>query len=197
MSDEEKVVGWFEENYKSLILGILVGLSILFGYKSYLTSQNSTQLELSRQFDLAVTSYQKGNTSEILSFSKSNMLDNSDNIYTFLANLYSAKIMYLEDKFDQSYLFLDHIILNSDDNQIVNIAKYRKAKILIEEMEYDQAHTLLGNDPDNYQLIELKGDLYYLQNNDDEALRYYNMVLAYTITPNEKKNILAKINFIK
>ena len=135
MSDEEKVVGWFEENYKSLILGILVGLSILFGYKSYLTSQNSTQLELSRQFDLAVTSYQKGNTSEILSFSKSNMLDNSDNIYTYLANLYSAKIMYLENKFDKSYLFLDHIILNSDDNQIVNIAKYRKAKILIEEMK--------------------------------------------------------------
>ena len=64
-------------------------------------------------------------------------------------------------------------------------------------MKYEQAHTLLGKDPDNYQHIELKGDLHYLQNNDDEALRYYNKVLAYTITPNEKKNILAKINFIK
>ena len=197
MSDEEKVVSWFEENYKSLIFGIFIGLTILFGYKSYLSSQNSTQLELSRQFDLAVTSYQKGSISEILSFSKSNMLDNSDNIYTALANLYSAKIMYLENKLDQSYLFLDHIILNSDDNEIVNIAKYRKAKILIEEMKYGQADALLGNDPDNYQHIELKGDIHYLQNNDDEALRYYNKVLAYTITPNEKKNIIAKINFIK
>ena len=197
MSDEEKVVGWFEENYKSLILGILVGLSILFGYKSYLTSQNSTQLELSRQFDLAVTSYQKGSNSDILSFSKLNMIENSDNIYTSLANLYSAKIMYLENQLEQSYIFLDHIISHSDDNEIVNIAKYRKAKILIEEMKYEQAHTLLGKDPDNYQHIELKGDLHYLQNNNDEALRYYNKVLAYTITPNEKKNIIAKINFIK
>ena len=42
--------------------------------------------------------------------------------------------------------------------------------ILIEEMKYEQAHTLLGSDPDNYQHIELKGDLHYLQNNDDEAL---------------------------
>ena len=197
MSDEEKVVSWFEENYKSLIVGVVIGLTILFGYKSYLASQNTSQLELSRQFDLAVTSYQKGNNSEILSFAKSNMLENSDNIYTSLANLYSAKIMYLENKLDQSYLFLDHIILNSDDIEIINLAKYRKAKILIEEMKYEEAHTLLGNDPDNYQHIELKGDLYYLQNNDDEALRYYNKVLAYTITPNEKKNILAKINFIK
>ena len=31
MSDEEKVVSWFEENYKSLILGVLIGLSVLFG----------------------------------------------------------------------------------------------------------------------------------------------------------------------
>ena len=45
MSDEEKVVSWFEENYKSLILGILVGLSILFGYKSYLSNQNSAQVK--------------------------------------------------------------------------------------------------------------------------------------------------------
>ena len=197
MSDEEKFVSWFEENYKSLIFGVVIGLTLLFGYKSYLSSQNSDQLELSRQFDLAVTSYQKGSNSDILSFSKLNMIENSDNIYTSLANLYSAKIMYLENQLEQSYLFLDHIIYHSDDNEIVNIAKYRKAKILIEEMKYEQAHTLLGNDPDNYQHIELKGDLHYLQNNDDEALRYYNKVLAYTITPNEKKNILAKINFIK
>ena len=68
MTDEEKVVSWFEENYKSLIFGVLIGLTILFGYKSYISSQNSLQLEISRQFDLAVTSYQKGDTSEIYLF---------------------------------------------------------------------------------------------------------------------------------
>ena len=197
MSDEEKVVSWFEENYKSLIFGVLIGLTILFGYKSYLSSQNSAQLELSRQFDLAVTSYQKGSSDEILSFARDNMINNSDNIYTSLANLYSAKIMYLDSNIDQSYVFLDHIISNSEDDEIVDIAKYRKAKILIEEMKYNQADNTLGTDPDNYQHIELKGDIQYLQNNDDEAVMYYNKVLAYNITPNEKKNILAKINLIK
>ena len=197
MSDEEKVVSWFEENYKSLIFGVIIGLTILFGYKSYLSSQNSLQLELSRQFDLAVTSYQKGDSSKILSFSRENMNKNSDNVYTSLANLYSAKIMYLDNNIDQSHIFLDHIINNTNDNGLIDIAKYRKAKILIEEMKYNQANELLGDDPDNYQHVELKGDIYYLQNNDDEAVRYYNKVLAYSITPNEKKNIIAKINLIK
>ena len=197
MSDEEKVVSWFEENYKSLIFGILIGLTILFGYKSYLSSQNSLQLELSRQFDLAVTSYQNGDSSKILSFSRENMNKHSNNVYTSLANLYSAKIMYLDNNIDQSHIFLDHIISNTNDDELVNIAKYRKAKILIEEMKYNQANELLGDNPDNYQHIELKGDIHYLQNNDEEAVRYYNKVLAYSITPNEKKNIIAKINLIK
>ena len=197
MSDEEKVISWFEENYKSLIFGIFIGLTILFGYKFYLSSQNSLQLELSRQFDLAVTSYQNGDSSKILSFSRENMNAHSDNVYTSLANLYSAKIMYLDNNIEQSYIFLDHIISNAHDDDLVDIAKYRKAKILIEEMKYNQANKLLGDDPNNYQHIELKGDIYYLQNNDDEAVRYYNKVLAYSITPNEKKNIIAKINLIK
>ena len=197
MSDEEKVVSWFEENYKSLIFGVIIGLSILFGYKSYLSSQNSLQLELSRQFDLAVTSYQNGDSSKILSFSRENMNKHSDNVYTSLANLYSAKIMYLDNNIDQSHVFLDHVISHTNDDELVDIAKYRKAKILIEEMKYKQASELLGDDPDNYQHIELIGDIYYLQNNDDEAVRYYNKVLAYSITPNEKKNIIAKINLIK
>ena len=197
MSDEEKVVSWFEENYKSLIFGVIIGLTILFGYKSYLSSQNSLQLELSRQFDLAITSYQNGDSSKILSFSRENMNKNSDNVYTSLANLYSAKIMYLDNNIDQSHIFLDHIITKTSDNGLIDIAKYRKAKILIEEMKYNQANELLGDDPDNYQHIELKGDINYLQNNDDEAVRYYNKVLAFSITPNEKKNIIAKINLIK
>ena len=34
-------------------------------------------------------------------------------------------------------------------------------------MKYKQAHTLLGEDPDNYQHIELKGDLLF-QNNSEK-----------------------------
>ena len=59
MSDEQKAISWFEENYKGLLLGLFLGLSILFGYKSLLSSQNSAQLELSHQFDIAVNNFQK------------------------------------------------------------------------------------------------------------------------------------------
>jgi len=197
MSDEDRVVNWFEENYIGLFFGVIVGLVILFSYKSFLSSVNQTQLDLSRQYDLAIERYQDGSKNEILNFSKTHMQENSDNIYTSLANLYSAKIMYDDNNIEESYVFLNHVIANSPDKEIADLAKYRKVKLLIEEKKYDIAYTLIGEDPDNYQHIELKGDIYYLQNKRNDAIREYNKVLTYSITPNERKNIKAKINFMK
>tara|TARA_B100000035_G_C20888838_1_gene504015 strand:- start:198 stop:788 length:591 start_codon:yes stop_codon:yes gene_type:complete len=196
MSDEQKAISWFEENYKGLLLGLFLGLSILFGYKSLLSSQNSAQLELSHQFDIAVNNFQKGKTDQIVEYARINMTDNPENIYTALANLYSAKVMYSDNKLDEAYIFLDHIISNTSDTDILNLAKYRKAKILIEQSDYSTALNLLTS-LDNYQHIELRGDIYLLQNNKNEALNHYNQVLAFEITPNERKNILAKINLVK
>ena len=196
MSDEQKTITWLEDNYKGLLLGLILGLSILFGYKSFLSSQNNAQLELSRQFDIAVNNFQKGKTDQIVEYAKLNMTDNPENIYTALANLYSAKVMYSDNKLDEAITFLDHIISNTSDGDIVNLAKYRKAKILIEQSDYSTALNLLTS-LDNYQHIELRGDIYLLQNNKNEALNHYNQVLAFEITPNERKNILAKINLVK
>ena len=197
MSDEEKIVNWFESNYKSLLLGIVIGLAMLFTYKSFLSSQNSKQLELSRSFDLAVQSFHEGNTEQIISFTKLNMTENADNIYTSLARMYSAKAMYINNKLNESKFYYDHIIENSNDMELINLAIYRKAKILIEQKEYDEAHALLGEDITNYQHIELKGDIYYIQKDDQNARDYYNQALMYEITPNERKNIQAKINLLK
>ena len=197
MSDEEKVISWLEENYKGLILGLIIGLSILYGFKAYISNENTKQLNLSRQYDLAINEYNSGNIDGVLKFSRNNITQNPANIYTSLASLYSAKEMYKQDNYEEAYVFLDHIIKYSSDTEIQNLAKYRKAKLLIEEKKYETAHGLIGDDPDNYQLIELKGDLYLIQDEYIKAINNYNDVLTYSITPNERKNIIAKINLIK
>tara|TARA_B100001063_G_scaffold180135_1_gene169241 strand:- start:2799 stop:3392 length:594 start_codon:yes stop_codon:yes gene_type:complete len=197
MSDEEKVISWLEENYKGLILGIIFGLSILYGYKAYISNENTAQLDISRQYDLAINKYNSGNIDTLLEFSKNNITENPDNIYTSLANLYSAKEMYNQNNYQEAYLFLDHVIKYSPDSDIQSLAKYRKAKLLIEQKIYDDAHLLLGDEPINYQHLELKGDLYLIQKKYLDAIYHYNNALTYSITPNERKNIISKINLIK
>ena len=110
MSDEEKVVSWLEENYKGLVAGVIIGLSILYGYKAYISNENTNQLNLSRQYDLAINEYNSGKIDEVLKFSRNNITQNPENIYTSLASLYSAKEMYKQNNFEKAYVFLEHII---------------------------------------------------------------------------------------
>ena len=196
MSDEERVLSWLEENYKSLILGLLIGLATLYGYKLYISERNLSQLTLSREYDIAVTAYKNGESNLILEYSKKNQIDHPKNIYTNLSNLYSAKIMYELNKLNDAHFYLDHIINTSPDSDIKNLAIYRKSKILIDEGKYKDAHKILDNS-ESYQHIELKGDLYVIQKDYVSALKNYKDVLTFTITPNERKNIISKINLIK
>ena len=170
---------------------------MLYGYKAYISNENTKQLNLSRQYDLVINEYNDGKIDDVLKFSRNNITHNPENIYTILASLYSAKEMYKQNNFEEAYVFLEHIIKYSRDKEIQGIAKYRKAKLLIEEEKYKEAHSLLGEEPENYQHIELKGDLYLIQNQYIKAINHYNDVLTYSITPNERKNIIAKINLIK
>ena len=162
----------------------------------YISDKNTSQLILSREYDVAVTAFKNGETDLILEFSKKNQIDNPKNIYTNLSNLYSAKIMYDLNKLNDAYIYLDHIIDTSPDNEIKNLAIYRKAKILIDEGKYKEAHQILRNS-ESYQHIELKGDIYLIQKDYVSAMKNYKDVLTFSITPNERKNIISKINLIK
>ena len=197
MSDEERVLGWLEDNYKGLLIGLLLGLSLLYGYKYFLSSQNSYQLDLSRQYDVAINKYYSGDNKPIIEFSKNNIIQNPDNIYTMFASLYSAKAMYIKNNYKEAHTYLYHIISNLPDDDIIMLAKYRKATIFIDQNKYNEAHDILGNNPKNYQHAELKGDLNIIQKNYSEAIKFYNIVLTSNITPNERKNIIKKINLIK
>ncbi len=196
MSDEDRLLGWLEENYKSLIFGLIIGLSMLFAYKAYISDKNMSQLTLSREYDVAVTAYKNGDNDLMLKYSEKNIVSHPSNIYTNLSNFYSAKIMYELGNYDDAYTFLDHIIEESDDNEIKDLAIYRKSKILIDEGKVDEALSILS-DSENYQHIELKGDIFVLKGDYVNALQNYKDVLTFTITPNERKNIISKINLIK
>jgi len=196
MSDEDRVLNWLEENYKSLIFGLIIGLITLYGYKLYISDRNTSQLMLSREYDIAVTAYKNGDTGKILEYSNKNRIDYPKNIYTNLSNLYSAKIMYDLNKLSDAHVYLNHIINTSSDNHIKNLAIYRKSKILIDEGKYEDALLILNNS-DSYQNIELKGDLYVVTGDYVSAINNYKDVLTFSITPNERKNIISKINLIK
>ena len=68
-SDEEKLISWFQENYKNILLGIILGLGIGFSYNYYNDMQSNTQFEISLKYEQAITAYNNNEDNLILALS--------------------------------------------------------------------------------------------------------------------------------
>lgn len=197
--EEDKLISWFKENYINMIIGIVVGTVLVLGYNYQQDDVLSNQYEISLKYEKALANYQENKYSDILELSQELSKTDPKNIYTSLANLYSAKIYHDKKQYDKALTSLNSIVENSQSNEILNIAKLRSARILIYLKRYDEAKAIIIS-IDNYitQVIpaELLGDVEYYSNNLKEAKKIYQLSLKNEMTPNKRKIIENKINSI-
>ena len=197
--EEDKLISWFKENYINMIIGIVVGTVLVLGYNYQQDDVLNNQYEISLKYEKALANYQENKYSDILILSQELSKTDPKNIYTSLANLYSAKIYHDKEQYDKALTSLNYIVENSQSNEILNIAKLRSARILIYLKRYDEAKAIIIS-IDNYitQVIpaELLGDVEYYSNNLKEAKKIYQLNLKNEMTPNNRKIIENKINSI-
>lgn len=197
--EEDKLINWFKENYINMIIGIVVGTVLVLGYNYQQDDVLSNQYEISLKYEKALANYQENKYSDILALSQELSKTDPKNIYTSLANLYSAKIYHDKKQYDKALTSLNYIVENSQSDEILNIAKLRSARILIYLKRYDEAKAIIIS-IDNYitQAIpaELLGDVEYYSNNLKEAKKIYQLSLKNEMTPNKRKIIENKINSI-
>ena len=197
--EEDKLISWFKENYINMIIGIVVGTVLVLGYNYQQDEVLSNQYEISLKYEKALANYQENKYSDILALSQELSKTDPKNIYTSLANLYSAKIYHDKKQYDKALTSLNYIVENSQSDEILNIAKLRSARILIYLKRYDEAKAIIIS-IDNYitQAIpaELLGDVEYYSNNLKEAKKIYQLSLKNEMTPNKRKIIENKINSI-
>ena len=197
--EEDKLISWFKDNYINMIIGIVVGTVLVLGYNYQQDHALRNQYEISLKYEKALANYQENKYSDILALSQELSKTDPNNIYTSLANLYSAKIYHDKKQYDKALTSLNYIVENSQSNEILNIAKLRSARILIYLKRYDEAKAIIIS-IDNYitQVIpaELLGDVEYYSNNLKEAKKIYQLSLKNEMTPNKRKIIENKINSI-
>tara|TARA_X000000368_G_scaffold398369_1_gene368338 strand:- start:1557 stop:2174 length:618 start_codon:yes stop_codon:yes gene_type:complete len=197
--EEDKLISWFKENYINMIIGIVVGTVLVLGYNYQQDEVLSNQYEISLKYEKALASYQENKYSDILALSQELSKTDPKNIYTSLANLYSARIYHDKKQYDKALTSLNYVVQNSQSDEILNIAKLRTARILIYLKRYDEAKAIIIS-IDNYitQVIptELLGDVEYYSNNLKEAKKIYQLSLKNEMTPNKRKIIENKINSI-
>ena len=198
-SDEEKLISWFQENYKNILLGIILGLGIGFSYNYYNDMQSNTQFELSSKYEEAIKAYNNNESDLILTLSDELSKEFPANAYTRMSNLYAAKIHYINGDIKESKNKLRQIIDNQNDKDLKSIATIRLARLLISEGKYNDAEIVIKkhvNHDTNLLSIELLGDISLAKNQLLQAKSYYMKLLNEDLPPNKVKIIKNKLSLI-
>jgi predicted negative regulator of RcsB-dependent stress response len=198
--EEDKLIAWFKDNYKNIIFGLLFGTALVFGFKYYNDLNANKQYEMSLQYEEAIKDYQDEKYEKAILLSKEYQTNYPSNVYTSMINLYVAKIYHDEEKYIESLEALDFIIKNSSSEEMQMIANVRYSRILILQEKYNEAEKFITsaiNFNDNALLVEMLGDISYVQSDIDKARIYYESCLRLEITPNNRKIIENKLNSIQ
>lgn len=174
----EALKKWWKENGTSLIVGLFVGVSALFGWRYYVEQDNVHAVQASDLYMQVMQSTATKNIDE-KTIDIHNQLINaySDTPYAALASLALAKTEYENNKVDGAVAQLELAVKHANDDVIKQIASLRLVRIYIEQKKYDEAMAMLNMKHAaayDAQYEELKGDLYSARGEVAQARMAYD-----------------------
>lgn len=178
----EALKKWLKENGPSLVIGLVVGIGGLFGWRYYLEYRTEHSADASDRYQSVLSQAVSGKTDEFTSVQAELLRkDYADTPYAALASLAQAKYEHNSGNDEQALSHLDWAMKNAATPELEHIARLRMARILLALKRYDEAGSILEKSyPDgftaNYE--ELKGDLYIARGDIDQARVAYDRAIS-------------------
>ncbi|GEA59657.1 YfgM family protein [Vibrio comitans] len=172
----EAIKDWWKENGKAVILGAVIGLGGLFGWRYYQDSVVSGQEAASDAYGKTIQALQAQGldaTEQVQTF----INDNADREYAVLAALQLSQAQVAEAQYKEALAQLEWAKANTKDDAIAPVITLRVARVKAETGDIDGAIAdLSAMQVAGWEgrVAELKGDL-LLRNGDSEgALTAYS-----------------------
>ncbi len=178
----ESLKKWWKDNGSSLITGVLLGLTLLFGGKAWVNwkdtqAQNASNVYTQMQSALNQNNIElaRGQANELIS-------NHTGSGYAPLAALMLAKLEVQDGKIAAAQGQLEWALEHAKTPQMTHVVRTRLVRALIDEKAYDQAETLISQvtDAGEYSAVytELKGDLAFAKGETKRAADAYRDALA-------------------
>ncbi|HBC3426538.1 YfgM family protein [Vibrio parahaemolyticus] len=171
----EAIKDWWKENGKAVIIGAVVGLGGLFGWRYYQDTVIQASETASQSYTTAMNTLQEKGVdaqSDVQAFIESNEVKE----YSVLAALQLAKAQVEAKDFDAALEQLKWAQSNTKDAALSPLISYRIARIETEMGNFDAANTELGKVTDTAwagRIAELRGDIALRQGDKDAAYAAY------------------------
>ncbi|EGQ7795299.1 tetratricopeptide repeat protein [Vibrio parahaemolyticus] len=171
----EAIKDWWKENGKAVIIGAVVGLGGLFGWRYYQDTVIQASETASQSYTTAMNALQEKGVdaqSDVQAFIESNEVKE----YSVLAALQLAKAQVEAKDFAAALEQLKWAQSNTKDAALSPLISYRIARIETEMGNFDAANTELGKVTDTAwagRIAELRGDIALRQGDKDAAYVAY------------------------
>lgn len=177
----EALKKWWKENGSSIIFGVVVGVSALFGWRYYLDQNNAHAMQASNLY-MQMTQIARTTRDEekIVDLNNTLINDFSDTPYAAMSSLAMAKIEYKKGNVDAAATQLELAIKNAGDEAIRQIANLRLTTIYIEQEKYDAAAsslTMAHDEAFDGRYEELRGDLFLAKGEIEQARSAYDKAI--------------------
>ena len=182
----EKLKKWWEENGRSVIAGIIIGVGGLFGYRYWIDLQEATAEAASAHFVQMMEALKSSDNAAVAERADTLISDYSDTEYATLARFALARNLVESGEYDQAQAQLEQIIGTVGDAPLGFLARKRLASVQLQSAQLEQALVTLSVEfPPAFSagVDELKGDIYAQQGKIDEAAYAYREALSATPEP--------------
>ncbi|MBE9568564.1 MAG: tetratricopeptide repeat protein [Proteobacteria bacterium] len=178
----EALKKWWKENGSSIVIGVLMGVSALFGWRYYDNQQDVHAVQASDMYMHVMRSAAlKSIDDQTIDISNALINDYSDTPYAALSLLALAKVEYEKGNVDGAAAQLELAVKHASDEITRQLANLRLAKIYIEQEKYALADTLLNLKHEaayDAQYEELNGDLYMAKGDVTQARTAYDKAIS-------------------
>ncbi|MEL7295908.1 MAG: tetratricopeptide repeat protein [Pseudomonadota bacterium] len=173
----EAIKRFWKEHGTAIIVGAVLGLGGLWGWRYYSESQIQSKEAASVAYQEAVETFgTEGSEAKVSAFIDAN----KDSGYASIASLLAAKQAADSGDLDAAASHLNTVVTFAENNELKALASLRLARVQIEMNQLDAALSTVSNvtnDAFAAEVSEIKGDVYQKQNKFDDARLAYSSAL--------------------
>ncbi|MBS98876.1 MAG: hypothetical protein CMI01_09390 [Oceanospirillaceae bacterium] len=180
----EAIKSWWKENGRSLLIGIVVAVAAVVGWKGWQQKVETESANASIRYQNLVESMlalQASPDAEDQRATAQHLADtireeHGDTGYASMAALLVARAAMDAGELEQALQELDWVVKNGSSEELKQLALLRSARIQLARGEQQQAESLLSKTTDSYfpSLVnELKGDLFVAKGDKAQAHEAY------------------------
>jgi predicted negative regulator of RcsB-dependent stress response len=176
----EQIKAWLKTNGMSIVLGVVIGVGGIGGYRYWQYVQETTAEQASVQFTKMIDALNESDDDSLETHANKLIQEYSDTEYALMAHLALAKQHVKQGEFDQAESSLQQIVGRAAQEPLAYLARTRLASVQLQKQQFDQALSTLSIDfPAVFtaSVAELRGDIYASQGNASEAVNAYRSAL--------------------